>query len=229
MSSLRARILSSEFPGETLSKKVFKVENITIRLETEKDYRETENMVREAFWDIYKPGCDEHLILHKLRKVPEFIEELDFVACDANENNRIVGNIVYSGAKIINSQDQEYTVLCLGPLSVLPRYQGRGIGSLLVNRSLQKAKILDYKAVILFGDPDYYHRFGLENAKKYNITTAQGENSDAFMALELYDNSLDGIQGRFIENPVFQVESEELESFGKEFPDKEKHGTDTQK
>lgn len=204
------------------------MEKIIIRLETKKDYRETENMVREAFWDIYRPGCDEHLILHKLRKVPAFIEELDFVACDINENNRIVGNIVYSEAKISNSQNQEYSVLCMGPLSVLPSYQGKGIGSLLVNKSLQKAKLLDYNAVILFGDPEYYHRFGFENAKKYNIKTSQGENFDAFMTLELYDDSLDGIQGKFIENPVFQVENEELELFEKEFPDKEKHVTDTQ-
>lgn len=204
------------------------MEKIIIRLETKKDYRETENMVREAFWDIYRPGCNEHLILHKLRKVPAFIEELDFVACDINKNVRIVGNIVYSEAKIINSQNQEYSVLCMGPLSVLPSYQGKGIGSLLVNKSLQKAKLLDYKAVILFGDPEYYHRFGFENAKKHNIETSQGENFDAFMALELYDDSLDGIQGKFIEDPVFQIESEELELFEKEFPNKEKHATDTQ-
>ena len=196
------------------------MKNIIIRLETEEDYREAENMVREAFWDVYQPGCDEHLILHKLRKSQAFVEELDFVACDTSENGKIVGNIVYSEAKIINSQNQEYTVLCLGPLSVLPSYQGKGIGSLLIKKSLQKAKSLDYKGVLLFGDPEYYHRFGFESAKKYDITTSQGENPDAFMGLELYENSLDGIQGKFIEDPAFQVESEELELFEKEFADK---------
>jgi len=201
---------------------------IIIRLETEEDYRETENMVRESFWDVYQPGCDEHLILHKLRKTPTFVEELDFVACDTSENDKIVGNIVYSGAKIINSQNQEYTVLCLGPLGVLPSYQEKGIGSSLVNKSIQKAKSLDYKGVLLFGDPEYYHRFGFESAKKYDITTSQGESPDAFMGLELYENSLDEVQGKFIENTAFQVESEELEFFEKEFHDKEKHVTDTQ-
>jgi len=185
------------------------MKNVIIRRETKKDYRETENMVREAFWDVYKPGCDEHLILHKLRKVSAFVEELAFVACDTSENNKIVGNVVYSEAKIINSQNQKRTVLCLGPLSVLPAYQGKGIGALLVNRSLQKAKLLEYKAVFLFGDPEYYHRFGFGNAKKYDIKTSQGENPDAFMGLELYDNVLSGIQGQFIEDPAFQVESGE--------------------
>ena len=211
-----------------LNKKEYRVKNIIIRLETKTDYRETENMVREAFWDIYKPGCDEHLILHKLRNFSAFIDELDFVACDPNENNKIVGNIVYSEAKIINSKNQKNTVLCLGPLGVLPSHQGQGIGSLLVNKSLHKAKSLDYKAVILFGDPQYYKRFGFENAKKYDIRTSLGENPDAFMALEFDNNSLNGIKGKFIEDPAFQVESEELELFEKEFPDKEKHVTDTQ-
>ena len=195
------------------------MENIIIRLETEEDYRETENMVREAFWDVYQPGCDEHLIVHKLRKSQAFVEELDFVACDPSEHGKIVGNIVYSEAKIINSQNQEYTVLCLGPLGVLPSYQGKGIGSLLTKKSLKKAKALDYRGVLLFGDPEYYHRFGFESAKKYDITTSQGENPDAVMGLELYENSLDGIPGKFIEDPAFAVESEELELFEKEFSD----------
>ena len=204
------------------------MKNIKIRLETKEDYRETENMVREAFWDVYQPGCNEHFILHKLRKVPAFVEELDFVARDLDEDNKIVGNIVYSEAKIIDIQNHEYTVLCLGPLSVLPSHQGNGIGSSLVNKSLQKAESLGYKAVLLFGDPEYYRRFGFESAKKYDITTSQGKNPDAFMVLELQDNSLVGIQGKFVEDPSFEVKNKEVELFEKEFPDKEKHVTDTQ-
>ncbi|AZO94606.1 N-acetyltransferase [Halocella sp. SP3-1] len=201
------------------------MENILIRLETQEDYSETENMIREAFWDVYKPGCDEHLVLHKLRQVSVFVEELDLVACD---NNKIVGNIVYSKAKIMNNQNQEFTVLCMGPLGVLPSYQGRGIGSLLIKQSISKAKLLGYKAVVIFGDPNYYRRFGFENAEKYNIQTAQGENFDAFMVLELYDDSLNGIQGKFFDDPVFRIQSEELELFEKEFPYKVKHIIDTQ-
>lgn len=201
------------------------MENILIRLETQEDYSETENMIREAFWDVYKPGCDEHLVLHKLRQVSVFVEELDLVACD---NNKIVGNIVYSKAKIMNNQNQEFTVLCMGPLGVLPSYQGRGIGSLLIKQSISKAKLLGYKAVVIFGDPNYYRRFGFENAEKYNIQTAQGENFDAFMVLELYDDSLNGIQGKFFDDPVFRIQREELELFEKEFPYKVKHIIDTQ-
>lgn len=201
------------------------MKNILIRLENNEDYRETEIMVREAFWDVYKPGCNEHLVLHKLRKISAFIQELDFVACD---NDKIVGSIVYSKAKIINKQNKEFTVLCMGPLGVLPSYQGRGIGSLLMKQSISKAKLLGYKAVIIFGNPNYYRRFGFENAEKYNIQTAQGDNFDAFMVLELYDDSLNGIQGKFFDDPVFRIETKELELFEKEFSYKEKHVTDTQ-
>lgn len=198
---------------------------IIIRLETPKDYKEVEILTREAFWDVYMPGCDEHLILHKLREVPAFIRELDFVACD---EDRIVGNIVYSKAKIINNQNQEFIVLSMGPISVLPSLQRKGIGSLLIKHSINRARELGYKAVIIFGNHDYYHRFGFENAQKYGIATSKGENFNEFMALELYENSLKDIQGKFYADDVFQVNNRELEEFEQGFPYKEKNITNSQ-
>jgi len=94
----------------------------------ETDYEETENLTREAFWDVYKPGCDEHLILHKMRCIPAFVPDLDLVIC---ENGKIVGSIIYSKATVINNEKREFEVLCLGPISVLPSKQRKGIGSLL--------------------------------------------------------------------------------------------------
>ncbi|MDI6617104.1 MAG: N-acetyltransferase [Clostridiales bacterium] len=199
--------------------------NITIRLEKESDYRSVEYMTREAFWNVYKPGCDEHLIVHKIRKVPAFIKELSFIACD---NDRIVGNIVYSKAKVVDDENKEFEVLCMGPIAVLPSYQRQGIGSLLMNYSIEKAKRLGYKAVIIFGNPDYYHRFGFINAKEYGIQTSMGNNFEAFMALELCSGGLNGISGRYYEDEVFKTGKEELEIFEKEFPHKEKCITDTQ-
>lgn len=199
--------------------------NIAIRLEAENDYTNVEYLTREAFWNVYKPGCDEHLFVHKLRKVPAFVKELSFVACN---DEKIVGNIIYSKAKIINSNNHEFEVLCLGPIAVLPEYQGQGIGSLLMNYSIEKARELGYSAVILFGNQNYYHRFGFANAKKYGIQTSSGENFEEFMALELYDGSLKGISGKYYEDEVFKIEKDELEIFEKEFPYKEKLVTDTQ-
>lgn len=198
--------------------------DITIRLETPGDYREVENLTREAFWDVYKPGCDEHLIINKLRNVSAFVKELDFIAC---KDDRIIGHIAYSRAKVINDLEEK-EILTMGPVSVLPQFQSTGVGSLLINHSMKKARDLGYKGVIIFGNHNYYKKFGFENAKKYNITTSEGENFDEFMALELYKYSLDGIKGRFYVDDVFYVNNRELEEFDKNFPYKEKHITDTQ-
>lgn len=199
--------------------------NITIRPEEEKDFRIVENLTREAFRDLYKPGCDEHFILHNMRKVTAFVRELDFVACDDNE---VVWNIAYTKAKIINNEQKEFEVLCMWPVGVLPSYQWKKIWSLLINYTIQKAKELWYKAIILFWNPDLYHRFGFVNAEKYQIQTSDGSNFDPFMVLELYEWVLDWISGRFHEDKVFEVNKEELELFEKWFPYREKHITDTQ-
>jgi predicted N-acetyltransferase YhbS len=182
-------------------------------------------MSREAFWDVYKPGCDEHLIIHKLRESDAFIPELDFVACDGET---VVGNIVYSKAKVINERNEQFEVLCMGPLGVLPSYQGKGIGSMLMEHSIKIAKILGFNGIVIFGSSKFYHRFGFENAKKYNIQTSWGSNSESFMALELHAGSFEEISGKFYESSVFEIHKEELEVFEKQFSYKEKHITNTQ-
>lgn len=199
--------------------------HISIRQEEEKDFKDVENLTREAFWDLYKPGCDEHLVLHKIRKVSAFVKELDLIACD---NDVIAGNIIYSRAKVVNDENKEFEVLCMGPIAVLPSYQNQGIGSLLMEHSIEKARQLGYKGIVIFGNPDYYHRFGFVDAKEYNIQTSWGDNLDAFMVLELYEDSLQGISGKFFEDEVFKIDNDELEYFEKQFPYKEKHVTDTQ-
>lgn len=127
--------------------------NISIRLEKEKDYRAVECLTREAFWDLYHPGCSEHFIVHKIRKVTAFVKELSLIACN---KDRIVGSIIYSRAKVIDVKDEVFEVLCMGPVSVLPSFQRKGIGSLLMRHSIEKAKKLGFKAIVLFGDPRYY-------------------------------------------------------------------------
>jgi predicted N-acetyltransferase YhbS len=198
--------------------------NITIRLETPQDYRETENMVREAFWDVYKPGCDEHLVIHKLRESPAFVQELDFIACDGD---RIVGIVLCPTARVVNEQNQEFTILSL-VLGVLPSYHHKGVGSALMHKAIEAAGAMEFKGIIIYGIPEYYPRFGFRNAKEYGIQTSGGLNFDGFMALELGKDSLRGITGRFYEGPAFHVERDELEAFEAGFPPKEKHVTGTQ-
>ncbi len=204
--------------------------SITLRPENEKDYQEVENLTREAFWDLYHPGCSEHLVAHKIRKSSSFIPELDFVAVQDNPRAgaQIVGNIIYSKSKVADLDQPEHEVITFGPLSVLPSLQKQGIGSALITHTKKLAQNMGYKAIVIFGNPAYYHRFGFENAENFGISTSEGLNFEAFMALELYKGSLQGITGRFYADPAFEVNEEELEIFDKKFPYKEKHVTDTQ-
>ena len=198
---------------------------MTIRLETERDYSAVECLTRDAFWDVYKPGCDEHLVAHKLRHSKAFLPDLDYVAV---QDGRILGNIMYSVAQVINDGGCVHSVITFGPLSVLPEFQGQGVGAALVRHTLAVAQKTGYPAIIIFGDPAYYHRFGFENASNFGITTSDGASFDAFMALELHDRALESIIGRFYEDDVFHIDPDELTEFEKAFPYREKHVTDTQ-
>ena len=190
-----------------------------------KDYSLTENITREAFWNIYKPGCNEHLVLHNIRNTKSYISELDLVAVFENE---VIGHIISTKAKVVDSFNNEQEVLCVGPLSVLPEFQKMGIGSELMNYSISVARSLGFSGMILFGNPDYYHRFGFRNAQEYGITTKDGQNFEPFMALELQNNGLANAKGRFFEDDAFEPHPDDLIEFEKNFPFKEKLKTATQ-
>lgn len=198
---------------------------IHIQQVTQEDFRITENITREAFWNLYKPGCNEHLVLNKLRNSKSYIVELDLAAVFKNE---IVGYIISSKAKIIDALNNEHEVLCVGPISVSTKFQNNGIGSKLIKESIKIAKELGYLGMILFGNPEYYHRFGFVNAEKYQITTKDNQNFEPFMALELQDKGLININGKFFEDDSFLNDEAGLIEFEKQFPYKEKLVTDTQ-
>ena len=201
-----------------------KLVNVLLRLEEEKDYYSVENLTREAFWNVYKPGCDEHLLVHNIRKTEEFIKDLDYVAVF---NDEIVGNIVYAKAKIINT-NQEYDVLTFGPVSVLPMYQKKGIGKKLIEHTIAKSGEAGFNAIVIYGNPGYYSRFGFKNCKEYKITDMEGNYNNALMALELYPGALLNINGKFFEGEAYKVDKNELEIFEKNFPFKQKLVLDTQ-
>ena len=198
--------------------------NVLLRPEEEKDFHLVENLTREAFWNIYKPGCDEHLLIHNIRKRNEFIRNLDYVAVF---NDEIIGNIVYAKAKIIGI-NKEYDVITFGPVSVLPIYQKKGIGKKLIEHTITKAKKMGFNAIMIYGNPKYYERFGFKNSKEYKITDMEGNYNDALMALELFPNSLENINGKFFEGEAYKVDKKELEIFEKDFPYKEKLVLETQ-
>jgi predicted N-acetyltransferase YhbS len=192
---------------------------ILIRKTDEKDYFQTESLTREAFWNLYQSGCDEHLVLNQLRVSQSYIPQLDLIALSEGE---IVGHIISSSAKVMDEQEIEHQVLCLGPVSVFPELQNKGIGSELIRYSIGVAQNMGFNGIILFGNPDYYHRFGFRNAKEYGITTKDLQNFEPFTALELQKDGLNNVQGRFFEDEAFSVKEEHLTEFEKKFPFKEK-------
>jgi len=210
--------------GLMMNTEIKNTTDVLLRSEEEKDYNSVENLTREAFWNIYKPGCDEHLLIHNMRKAKEFIKDLDYVAVF---NNEIIGNIVYAKAKVIDI-NKEYDVITFGPVSVLPMYQKKGIGKKLIEHTIPKSKEMGFNAIIIYGNPKYYERFGFKNSKEYKITDMEGNYNDALMALELYPKSLENINGKFFEGEIYKIDKKELEIFEKNFPYKEKLILDTQ-
>ena len=192
---------------------------ILIQRTKPKDFLITENITREAFWNLFKPGCDEHLVLHNLRKSNCYISNLDLVAIS---ENIIKGHIIITKANVLDIQNKKHQVLCVGPISVIPEFQKRGIGTKLLNETIAIAKELGYSAMILFGHPDYYHRFGFVIAQNYGITTKEGMNFEPFMVLELYPNALAAVSGKFYEDKAFETNEDELNEFERLFPKKEK-------
>ncbi len=198
---------------------------LIIRNEREKDYRIVEELTREAFWNLYVPGCDEHFILHNLRNSVDFIPELDFVA---EKEGQIVGHIVYTRGKIKDKQGLEKEVICFGPVSVLPGLQKQGIGSALINHTISLAEDMGYPAICIYGDPRYYSRFGFRCGEKYDIKTPDDKFAVALLVVELKQGSLNSIQGRLIESTAFEVDKNKFVEYDATFPFKEKAKTESQ-
>jgi predicted N-acetyltransferase YhbS len=194
--------------------------NIAIRNEHATERAISENLVREAFWNLFKPGCDEHLILHKARSHPAFVKELSLVAV---ESGAVLGCIATTRANVVETETGlSREVLCPGPLAVHPDHQKRGIGSILVQATLAKARELGFSGAFLYGNPSFYQRFGFENASRWGVTTPQGMNFDAFMGVELVSGGLVGVKGKLDTGDLFEVDPAELERFDAGFEPKEK-------
>ncbi len=192
--------------------------NILLRKEQPKDHRIVEELTREAFWNHHVPGCDEHYLLHNMRNADSFIQDLDIVA---EVDGKIVGNIVYTRATIIDDNDNSHEVISFGPISVLPEFQGMGIGGALIESTKNTSKELGYKAILIYGDPDYYCRFGFAAAETFKIGTADNMYAPPLQALELVPGALSKIEGRFFEDAVYNVDATAAKEFDRDFVPKE--------
>lgn len=192
---------------------------IKLRPEVPADFRAVEELTRDAFWNHYAPGCDEHYLAHILRCSPDFVPELDYVAVCGGQ---VVGNIMYTRAKIVLDRGGEREVLCFGPLAVAPAFQGRGVGGALIERTKELARTLGHAAILILGDPDYYSRFGFVPAERYGIGTSWGVYIISLQALELQAGALADCEGTFIESASFQMDPAQASDFDRSFPPREK-------
>ncbi|MEW5961295.1 MAG: N-acetyltransferase [Chloroflexota bacterium] len=193
--------------------------NITIRNEQEADYHRVEEITREAFWNLFVPGCAEHYLVHVMRNHKDFIPSLDFVAI--HEEN-IVGNIMYTRSWLINEQDERMEILTFGPVSVLPEYQRQGIGSRLIQHTKSVAIEQKQKAIIIYGHPQNYCKHGFKSSRDYGVSTVEGKYPYSLLVLELEEGILKGHRWKYQESNVYSIKEEEVEEYDKNFSHKEK-------
>ena len=193
-----------------------------IRLERDDDYREVENLVREAFWNVYRPGCSEHYVIHVLRNDPEFVKELDFVM---EQDGRLIGQNMFMKTVIEADDGRVIPVLTMGPIGITPELKRRGYGKKLLETSLQKAAELGFGAVLFEGNIAFYGKSGFDYAGKFGIRYHDlPEDADAsfFLCKELIPGYLDGITGVYQTPQGYYVDDADVEEFDKGFPAKEK-------
>ena len=191
-----------------------------LRLEESKDYKIVENLIREAFWNVYKPGCDEHFIMHQLRKDESFVSNLDYVL---EVENEIVAHIVYSLGKLKKENGDEVDALIFGPVGVLPSKQKQGYGSYIITETLKIAKNLGYPCVVITGNPKYYHRFGFETASNYEIYHDQlPKDIPVFMVKVLDEEKMKDFKGIYSDPKCYYVDEKDVEEFDQQFPPKVK-------
>ena len=188
---------------------------IEIRMEKPEDWYDVELMTQRAFWNKHHMGCDEHYLVHKIRQHEDYIPELSRVAV---KDGAVIGCIMYTKARVV-SNDKVHDILSFGPLCIDPKWQGCGVGEMLLKTTMNLAADKGYKAIVIYGEPDYYPRIGFKTCDNYNITTADCKNFDAFMGIELKKDSLKGIEGRFYESEVYKnLPKEAVEEFNRKFP-----------
>ena len=195
---------------------------VSIRLEKKEEYREVENLIRESFWNVYRPGCIEHYVIHVLRDDPAFVKGLDFVM---EQNGRLIGQNMFMRT-IINSDDgRNIDVLTMGPICITPDLKRKGYGKILLDYSLEKASALGFGAVLFEGNIDFYGKSGFTYAREYGIIyhdlPADADDS-FFLCKELIPGYLEGITGVYQTPACYYVKDEDMEEFDKRFPPKEK-------
>lgn len=192
-----------------------------IRHEQEQEYFLTENTAREAFWNLYFPGCHEHYVIHAMRTHKDFIPELSFVM---EHKNEIIGGIFFTHSAVIpqNADLPPIPTVSFGPVFIAPKFHRQGLGRKLITHAIEKAAKAGHRAVLTLGFPYHYAPYGFTGGKKYGICMEDGRFYQGLLALPLQKHALDGISGHVRFSDVFEVNAQKAEEFDKNFPHKEK-------
>ena len=196
--------------------------NISFRLEREEDYGKVENMVRESFWNVYRPGCLEHYVLKKLRDCPQFVRKLDFVM---ELDGEIIGQNVFVEAAINADDGREIPIMTMGPICITPELKRKGYGKVLLDYSLEKAAAMGCGALCFEGNIDFYGKSGFREASEFGIryhVLPEGEDASFFLCRELIPGYLEGVTGEYATPEVYFVDEKEAEEYDKNFHHKEK-------
>ena len=183
---------------------------LNIRNERESDYKNVEDITRKAFYNVYVPGCMEHYLVHIMRGHEDFIPELDFVI---EVDGQTVGNIMYTKSKLTDEGGTEKEIVTFGPVSILPKYQRKGYGKMLIEHSLKRAAELGYEAVVIMGSPANYVGSGFQCCRKYNVCVEKGKYPAAMLVKELKPGALDGRLWFYADSPVMNVDEREAQAF----------------
>ena len=194
----------------------------TIRLERKEDCRAVENLVRESFWNVYRPGCSEHYVIHVLRDDPAFVKELDLVM---EQDGNLIGQNMFMKTIIEADDGRIIPVLTMGPIGITPELKRKGYGKALLDHSLEKAAGMGFGAVLFEGNIGFYGRSGFDYASKFCIRyhdLPEDADSSFFLCKELIPGYLDGITGVYQTPQGYYVKDEDVEAFDKDFAPKEK-------
>ena len=193
-----------------------------IRLERKEEHRQVESLVREAFWNVYRPGCLEHYVLNQLRNDEAFVKELDFVM---EKDGELIGQNMFMRAVIKADDGRDIPIMTMGPICITPRLKRQGYGKILLDYSLEKARKLGCGAVCFEGNIDFYSKCGFTYASEFGIRyhgLNEGEDASFFLCIELIDGYLDAVTGEYSTPKGYFVDEAEAEEFDKQFPYKEK-------
>ena len=193
-----------------------------IRKERKEEQREVEFLVRESFWNVYRPGCLEHYVLNQLRDDADFIRELNFVM---EKEGRIIGQNMFMKAEIKADDGRAIPILTMGPICILNELKRQGYGKFLLDYSLERAAEMGFGAICFEGNIGFYGKSGFTFASSFGIRyhgLPEGADASFFLCKELKEGYLDGISGEYSPPQGYFVNEADAEEFDKQFPQKEK-------